>query len=683
MKLGSLLFLIHLCRRCDADTGRCLPLIFWTAALLLLCGKSYAADEIMIEGRIFTQHGSLLDATASVYTSYEDILNNKPFRAANPTDAFGMFRMAVPPGRYYFTARGRYQGREYAAFHGSNPVSLQHFNARIGLMAHPVSQPIYTAGSGELRGSVTFKGKPLANGYVTAYLPTAETFKGLGVKTVSLRENGTFTMQLPQGKYVITAKKTASNRNESGLGPPKFGDLIGYFTGNPVEIRPDQDVFVEVPCYPKGDRPSFDDITVTEFWPSNHVPVMDLAAVASFGVKGRVIDVQGRPIQDIFVQAYKTEEKVFQMFHLSHGTPNTMRTDGNGEFFIPLEESGDYYVVARNTLGNAPHRDEIYGLYQGHPMHRLSYRMGEIIEGITIVAGITMDAKVDPQKNQGPEHFADHAINGDLTIERDTIWSGTILINGVVSIRRGVTLTIEPGATVRFKRHDRDNNSIGDGEILVEGRLVAEGKPDRKIFFTSAEDKPAPRDWSYINILSTSGENIFRYCVFEFGFSGMQIHFSNAKVFDSLFHKNGEGLHFNTANLEASRNTFTNNGVGIKFSRLEGNVLVSNNTITENDIGVQFVHQHINAVDFDNIHKVIELPLFVANNINDNRKYNFSMGELQIIDINVKGNWWGSTDPAEIGSTIFDKLDDKELGEVLFSPHLSQPVLGAGLPDNR
>ena len=371
------------------------------------------------------------------------------------------------------------------------------------------------------------------------------------------------------------------------------------------------------------------------------------------------------------------------MFHLSHGTPHITWTDENGEFFIPLEEPSNYYVVARDTLGNAPHRDELYGLYQGHPMHRVTFAQGKMIENIDIVAGVTMDRS---EKyligSRAPLFFENKEIAGDLNITEDTVWSGDIIINGVVSVQRGVTLTIKPGTTVKFKKIDRDGNRIGDGEILVEGRLIAEGEPDNKIVFTSAEKNPARLDWSYVNILSTGVVNIFRHCVFEYGFSGIQIHYANVTVHDSLFWKGGEGLHFNTANLEVVHNTMTQNGVGLKFSRLEGDVLVANNLIYNNDIGVQFTHQHINAVDFDNLHKYLEPPLFVSNNIVDNKKYNFSMGDLQAISINVKNNWWGSVKPLEIEPTIFDMHDDEELGEVQFSPLLTTPVSDVGVRES-
>lgn len=639
-------------------------------------------ELIQIEGRIFTRQGSFPGAVAVLFKKYEDIPDN-PFLVSPPADTWGIFRIAVPPGRYYFTAYGMLDGKEYRAFHGNNPLSIKRFSTRLGLMAQPVKKAVRTKGSGILRGVVTFKGKPLSEGYVSVYNPKAETFKGLGLKSESLDKNGRFSMKLPPGEYVVTAKKTSNKGSESGFGPPKHGDLIGYHLDNPVKMTEEEDVSMVVQTFPKGDRPSFDEVTNVEYLPSEFTSAFQLDSLATEGIQGRITDVQGNPISDIFVLAYKTTEPVFQMFHLSHGTPHITWTDTNGEYFIPLEEPGNYYVAARDSLGNAPHRDEVYGLYQGHPMHRVTFARGKLLEDIDIVAGVTMDPTPGYLAGaRSPKFFENRDIDGDLSIQEDTVWSGTITVNGVVSVKKGVTLTLKPGTTVQFKKIDRDGNRIGDGEILVEGRLVAEGLPENRIVFTSAEENPARLDWSYINILSSSGENILKYCVFEYGFSGMQIHYSNVGIYDCLFWKNGEGLHFNTANLKVVHSTMTENGVGMKFSRLEGDVVIENNLITHNDIGVQFTHQHINAVNFDNLHKYLEPPVFVSNHIIDNAKYNFSMGDLQSISISVKNNWWGSSEPREIERTIFDMHDDEELGEVRFAPQLTVPVGKVGVRDS-
>ncbi len=633
---------------------------------------------IEIAGRVFSKYGPLSGAVIEAYSHYADIRSGSPLFSSKPSDKDGLYKLTLPEGKYYFTARGTVNNEDQFAFHGNNPIGITSDDVWIPFMTNKVTQAQYTDGEGLIKGVITLKGKPLKNAYITAYLASAKTFKGLGFKTQSARDDGSFQMSLPVGEYVIVAKRM---KDGGGVRPLQRGDLIGYFPGNPVEIRPWQDVQVEVPTYPRGDRTAF--IDVPEIKDNDFTIIEDLALQTGTGIKGKVVDVNNKPLSGIYVLAYKTtSDTVFQMYHLSHGTQYSSKTDEKGNYFIPVDNSGTYYVVARNILGDGPHRDEIYGLFQGTANHTVLFKEGKHLENIDIVAGVTMDQNSVVQLKAAPTRIENPVIETDTTISENTIWAGVATINGVVSIKRGATLVLEPGTVVKFKKLDRDRNGIGDGEILVEGTIIAKGTPDRKIIFTSAEAEPKARDYSYVNILATETENIFEYCVFEYGFSGMQIHYSNATITDSLFHKNGEGLHFNTVNVNAFHNVFSQNGVGIKFSRLEGKVLIKNNLVTDNKIGIQFVHQHINAVDFDNLHKVLEPPVFVNNNIFNNKKYNFTIGDRQEIDIKVKDNWWGSDDSNKIADSIFDKVDDDELGQVFYDPFLTQIYPDAGIRTN-
>lgn len=47
-------------------------------------------------------------------------------------------------------------------------------------------------------------------------------------------------------------------------------------------------------------------------------------------------------------------------------------------------------------------------------------------------------------------------------------------------------------------------------------------------------------------------------------------------------------------------------------------------------------------------------------------------------DIDAVGNYWGTTDSTAIENALYDRVDDGELGKVIFSPYLNTPVLDAG-----
>ena len=69
-------------------------------------------------------------------------------------------------------------------------------------------------------------------------------------------------------------------------------------------------------------------------------------------------------------------------------------------------------------------------------------------------------------------------------ITKDTTWSGTVILSGQSVVRRGVTLTILPGTTIKFAWTDEEKDDVGDGELTVEGRLIAKGTKEQPILFT-------------------------------------------------------------------------------------------------------------------------------------------------------------------------------------------------------
>jgi len=267
----------------------------------------------------------------------------------------------------------------------------------------------------------------------------------------------------------------------------------------------------------------------------------------------------------------------------------------------------------------------------------------------------------------------------DSVITTDTVWQGEIHVSGVISVKRGATLTIRPGTVVKFKRIDRDKNKVGDGEIMVEGRLVAKGTSANRILFTSAEENPKVNDWSYVQFISSDPDNIIEYCQFEYAYAGMMIHYANVKISDTLFHMNRRGMHFTSTDMPVDHCSFVDNEIGVYFVRFEGKVRFTNNEIANNEIGVQFVKQHINLVDFDRIDQGNEPPLFEGNNIHNNRKYNFSLGLDQDRDIDVRGNWWGAKERKTVAEMIYDHNSDPTLGTINFEPYLTTPANGTGV----
>lgn len=649
----------------------------------LLC----QAADLPLEGRIFTVNGILPGAKVMLYTSFNDIQDGQPFAVSNDADSSGVYRLKVPQGEYYVVARGEQDGKRYFAYHGNNPIRVEKDGLWITLQAFAVPEPpVYTPGPTGIKGRLLFRGEPVEGAYVAIHHPDSKTFKRLGVKTESVDSDGRFSLAVPSGKYVVIGKKVASGKSNR---PLQNGDLYCYYPSNPVEVREGQTARFDLSCYPKNDRASF---VGTPKVKDNKLKTMAEQAMSSgSGIRGRVVDASGKPVPDMMVLAYRLAAPVFMMYHVYHGSEYSAMTDATGTFFIPVVQDGDYGIVARNVLGDGPHSGEIYGLYQGNSRHAVTYKANTLVENISITVGKVMGAPVgsDQEKNKKDRKAVSPRIVGstrgkpvvleDSVIDTDTVWQGNILIKGVINVQRGATLTIKPGTTVRFIRIDRDNNDIGDGEIMVEGRLVARGTADKKIIFASAEKKPAINDWSYLQFLAADPGNIIEHCQFENAFAGVMIHYADVRISDTIFKNNNRGIHYNTANMEVEHCTFSDNHVGIRFMRFEGNVKITDNEITRNDIGVLFVRQHVNAVDFEQLNKGKQPPRYERNNIYGNRNYNFSLGDGQDRDISVPGNWWGSSLEQKVAEYIYDSSKDEGLSKIFYEPFLSTAVPGAGV----
>ncbi|HFE46793.1 MAG TPA: hypothetical protein ENJ18_15105 [Nannocystis exedens] len=88
-------------------------------------------------------------------------------------------------------------------------------------------------------------------------------------------------------------------------------------------------------------------------------------------------------------------------------------------------------------------------------------------------------------------------------IEEDTVWSEDTILGGVVTVKNGAVLTVEPGVVVRGK--------TGSALVIAKGsRLEAIGSAEEPIVFTSsqAEGSRARGDWGGIVLLGDAATNL-------------------------------------------------------------------------------------------------------------------------------------------------------------------------------
>ncbi len=121
--------------------------------------------------------------------------------------------------------------------------------------------------------------------------------------------------------------------------------------------------------------------------------------------------------------------------------------------------------------------------------------------------------------------------SGDITAS-ETWAEGVHEITGEVYVDNGATLTIAPGAIVKF-----DQNTgifIGYNSGTAGSTLIANGTASKPILFTSAATTQNPGDWEYIGFYSGASSNCsMKYCTVEYGGQGGtygDIHVDDASV---------------------------------------------------------------------------------------------------------------------------------------------------------
>jgi len=236
------------------------------------------------------------------------------------------------------------------------------------------------------------------------------------------------------------------------------------------------------------------------------------------------------------------------------------------------------------------------------------------------------------------------------TVSSDSTWRGEIIISVNTSVMNNATLNIAPGTTVRFAR---------DTGLLIKGRMLAKGKPEQRIVFTSIAKKAAS-EWDEIQLEYATG-SVISNCVFEYANWGLHSHFTNLTISDSLFTNNFGGMRFRSGPVVIKKSVFENNSIGIRS--YIGNAVIRDNVVTKNETGI-FVREKGGGL------------LITRNNIFDNSNYNIRVGDFNNEDVPARDNWWGSSEPL---ATLFDGRSEPGIGNVLFEPFSREPFsTGAG-----
>lgn len=354
---------------------------------------------VQIEGVVLSEQGPVADAVVTAYPDYTSLHLQKNGIHSTAGEKPGQYRLSLPQGKYYLVATGSDHGTQLYGYHGLNPLRLEEQYYWIPVITLPKSRPRCQPGFQGIGGRVLYKGAPAAYSSVSVYALTGEPFRGMGLLTNTVPEDGTFWFDLDPGPYVVMARK----RKEGGaIGPIRKGDLLCYYNNNPVQVLPAQSCMIDLTCYPRNDIDAF--LAENSIDPrgkkegkrrSASLYKMDERDSAreeggenkkTALIAGRVTDPNGLPLGDLYITAYPADEApLFQMYVLRLKTEYMTRTDEKGFFRLALK-NGSYYLVAREKVGDAPTAGEYYGIYEGSPNHSLILKPNETKTGVHIVA---------------------------------------------------------------------------------------------------------------------------------------------------------------------------------------------------------------------------------------------------------------------------------------------------------
>jgi nitrous oxidase accessory protein NosD len=300
-------------------------------------------------------------------------------------------------------------------------------------------------------------------------------------------------------------------------------------------------------------------------------------------------------------------------------------------------------------------------------------------------------------------------------INSDTTWSGTINLQGNITVSNGATLTIKPRTTV----------NLGTWTLQIDGTLIAKGTNFQriqlnggKIIFTANStpwneqtDSGCMIDNAISSsyLLTRSASAKISNCILNMPARDSRILLidggapiiSNNQVIGNVHPivyglEGGDGIDFwDDSNATISGNTIKNCMCAISISyqtrtftgtvTIEHNLIISNpvdgvyfgapqkvvfqyNTITQNRFGLR-VSGYSNQSTFE------------KNNIYGNTNCSITLEATHwTTDMTISNNWWGTTDTNAIAQSILDSKTNPKLGTVDFRPVLNASVENAPKP---
>lgn len=287
-------------------------------------------------------------------------------------------------------------------------------------------------------------------------------------------------------------------------------------------------------------------------------------------------------------------------------------------------------------------------------------------------------------------------------LTQDETWSGDILVTrSGLTVAEGVTLTIEPGTTVRFEH----TKPTPGANLLIKGVLMAVGTADKPIRFTSDAPQPEHGDWLGINLNPGSARSVMDHCIVEYGSAAVHVEdnvtisnsilrwttgcalplFSTCTVTRNRIYQAGDSsieVHYRTEPT-ITYNTLWGSGCGIRVEA-HSHPVIHHNIIRNNRLdGIDITWSSSATVEYNFItgnggvgiavgqrgsasESIVRYNNIYNNQIADVMDSNEGVSET----LTVTNNWWGATDETAIEA----KMSYAPGITIVYKPYLTSAV---------
>jgi len=152
----------------------------------------------------------------------------------------------------------------------------------------------------------------------------------------------------------------------------------------------------------------------------------------------------------------------------------------------------------------------------------------------------------DPFPGAGARRIGDTFLDADRTLE------GDVIVEGILRVAPGATLTLLPGTRLFFTFRDTDGDGIGENGIFLQGNLHARGTASQPIGFHPVEGN-GPGRWDSINFMASErGENVLEHVGITGAYRGLHAHFSRLEGVDVRISRCIRGVQFQESEVTLS-----------------------------------------------------------------------------------------------------------------------------------